>query len=528
MKKLLFSLLFLVFFASCISVKKYNEQLINLHAVEDLHDDIDKVYNQLKKHHPRLYQYTAKEDLDFKFDSLKRSINKAINSREFYRKLAPVVAHVKHGHVNISLGGKAFKRKERKELKEKKFEFYDLDFEYLEDRLWVKNSLGKDTSLVGAEVIRFNKEHVSKLIKTYKKRFTTDGYNTTLHNRHIGKRFIAYYYFDKGYIDSLQVTFRKNDSLFIRTLKRIPKRENKGLSHKDSLKKLPPQKLSKGQKKTIKEIAKKRRKDNRKYGYISRRRQYTRNFNLIGKDSTIGYMKLRSFTNGNYKKFYKDCFAKMDSLKTNYFILDLRDNSGGRIAEIEKLYSYLIDKEYQFILESEVNSRTPFFKYLLSNTSPNSIKFASGLLSPIIFAHNFITTKKKNGKLYYKFGSTKTKKPNPLNYKGKMFVLINGNSFSASSLISTHLKATKRATFVGEETGGAYNGCVAGIYRVYKLPTSGVKISMGLMQIEAPYKQNPDGYGIKPDIKVLPKVNDRKSKNDPELNWVLNSIEKLK
>ncbi|GAL61591.1 hypothetical protein JCM19300_1414 [Algibacter lectus] len=36
--------------------------------------DIDRVYNQLKKHHPNLYQYTSKTDLDFKFDSLKRAI----------------------------------------------------------------------------------------------------------------------------------------------------------------------------------------------------------------------------------------------------------------------------------------------------------------------------------------------------------------------------------------------------------------------------------------------------------------------
>ncbi|WP_227806008.1 hypothetical protein [Algibacter lectus] len=49
--------------------------------------DIDRVYNQLKKHHPNLYQYTSKTDLDFKFDSLKRAINSPINSRDFYKKL---------------------------------------------------------------------------------------------------------------------------------------------------------------------------------------------------------------------------------------------------------------------------------------------------------------------------------------------------------------------------------------------------------------------------------------------------------
>jgi C-terminal processing protease CtpA/Prc len=47
----------------------------------------------------------------------------------------------------------------------------------------------------------------------------------------------------------------------------------------------------------------------------------------------------------------------------------------------------------------------------------------------------------------------------PNAFKGKIYVMINGGSFSASSLISSNLKL-KRVTFVGEETGGAFNGTV--------------------------------------------------------------------
>ena len=234
---------------------------------------------------------------------------------------------------------------------------------------------------------------------------------------------------------------------------------------------------------------------------------------------------MRSFTNGNYKKFYKESFTKIDSAKTKHFVLDLRDNGGGRISEIDYLYSYLTDKDYQFITESEVKSRTPFLKSFMSNTTPNSLKVPSALLYPIVATHNFLKTKKRDGKIYYKFNKhTKIKEPNELNYNGKLYVLINGNSFSASSLLSTHLKATKRATFVGEETGGAYNGTVAGIYKLYQLPISKIKVRMGLMQIEAPQKQNPDGYGIKPDFEILCNLKDIQSNIDTELEWVLKDI----
>ncbi|GAA4900240.1 S41 family peptidase [Flaviramulus aquimarinus] len=528
MKKLFWVVIILILVSSCHSVKKYNEQITALHSVEDLHHDIDELYKQLKRHHPKLYQYISKSDLEFKFDSLKKSITKPATSREFYKKLAPVVTNVKQGHISVGSANKAFTKKEHKQLLKKKFEFYDLDFEYLENKLWIKSTRGKDSTIIGSEVVSIDGEPASKLVNTYKKRFASDGYNTTLYNRAVGKAFSNLYYRDKGYLDSLEITFKNKDSIFIKTFRRISKEEKKNKADSVSVKKAEPKKVSKAKKKANKLAKKKKRKANKKYGFISKRKHYTRNFSFIGKDSAVAFMKLRSFTNGKYKKFYKESFAKLDAVKTNYLVLDLRDNGGGRIAEIEKLYSYLTNIDYQFITESEVNSRIPFLKFFMSNTTPNSLKVLGGLLSPFVIVQNVLKVKKKDRKFYYKLKEAKIRQPNPLNYQGKLYVLINGNSFSASSLLSTHLKATKRATFVGEETGGAFNGCVAGIYKVYQLPSSKLKIRMGLMQIEAPYRQEPDGYGIKPDIELVPTVKDRNENIDTELEWVLTDIDQTK
>lgn len=526
MKKFLWSFVLLLVLFSCKSVKKHNEQITKLHPSEDLHSDIDKLYQQLKRHHPKLYQYTPKAKLDFKFDSLKIAINKPLDSRTFYKKVAPVVAQIKQGHIGVSSVGKWFTRKERKQLKKKKFEFYDLDFEYLEGKLWVKAYRGKDSTLVGNEIVSINDEPVSKLVQTYKTRFASDGFNTTLHDRYVSRGFSTFYYRDKGYVDSLEVTFKSEDSLYTKMFKRIDKKKKKvKIKNTSSVKKIKPKKLTNEEKKAKKLAKRKRRKDNKKYGYLAKRKEYTRNFNFIGNDSAVAYMKLRSFTNGNYKKFYKESFNKIDSAKTKHLVLDLRDNGGGRISEIDYLYSYLTNKDYQFILESEVTSRTPFLKSFMSNTTPNSLKIGGAILYPIVAAHNLLKTRKRDGKIYYKFNKhTKIKEPKPLNYKGNLYVLINGNSFSASSLISTHLKATNRALFVGEETGGAYNGTVAGINKVYELPFSKIKVSMGLMHIEAPQKQSPDGYGIKPDVNIPPNLKDSQSNIDTQLEWVLNDI----
>ena len=526
MKNTILYLCFILVLTSCTSVKKHNEQIKALHSVEDLHKDIDKVYKQLQKHHPKLYQYTSKEVLDFKFDSLKNTITSPVSSRDFYKKLAPVVTNVRQGHISVSPPNRRFTKKERKVLKEKKFQFNDLDFEYLDDKLWVKDTQSKDSTIVGSEVVKMEDEKVSDLIKEYKTLFSSDGFNQTFYNRRVGYSFSKLYFKDKGYVDSLKVTFKNKDSLYNKTFRRIAKKKKTVAN--DSVKVKKPVKISKVKKKEKRLAAKAKNKYNIKYGFIKSRKIYTRNFSFIGKDSSVAYMKIRGFGNGKFKDFYKESFTKMDSVKTQNFVLDLRYNGGGRLSEISDLYSYLTDKEYQFITESEVNSRIPFLKAYTSNAMPNSLKAVVGIFSPIFLTHNLLKTKKRDGKLYYKFKQSKVAKPKPLNFEGNIYVLINGYSFSASSILSTQLQAKKRATFVGEETGGAYNGTVAGISKTYQLPTSKLKIRISLMQIETPFKQQPDGFGVKPDVKILPTVNDRTLGKDPELDWILHDIESKK
>ena len=121
-------------------------------------------------------------------------------------------------------------------------------------------------------------------------------------------------------------------------------------------------------------------------------------------------MKIRSFGNGNYKKFYQKSFAKIDSFNTEYLILDLRDNTGGRLDEIDKLYSYLTDKNYQLIEKAEVLTRQPYLTSMLSKNSPVFIKIGATLLSPFMAIHNLFKSKKKEGKKYYSFSSSKVKK----------------------------------------------------------------------------------------------------------------------
>jgi C-terminal processing protease CtpA/Prc len=513
---------------SCASIEKYNAIVTQVHTVEDLQEDVDKVYKQLQRLHPRLYQFTPKETLDFKFDSLKSAIT-PMTSRDFYKQLTQVTKYVGQGHFSVSPPSKRYDRKERKALNKLEFDVNNLDFEYVDNKLIVAKAKGKDSLLLHAEVLKVNDENTADLISTYKKRIASDGVNTTFHDRVVGDRFMRYYANDKGRFDSISFTLRNVDSTFIKKYKRVakPKKNMDSIIavKTDSVKQVR-KKLTKAEKKSKKAKSKREFKERRKYGEDYFTKERNRNLQFIGKDSTVALMKIRTFSNYGSDDFYEYTFKTIDSLNIQSLVIDLRDNFGGSLAEISNLYSYLTNENFTFINKSETNSRIPILKATMSNSQSLGVKMLVGLASPILLTHNLLKTNKKEGNIFYKFKQSKEQEPNPLNFKGKIYVLINGNSFSASSILSTQLKGSNRATFVGEETGGAYNGTVAGLYKIYELPNTKLSARIGLMHIDSKFKIEPDGFGIKPDVEILPTYQNRLDGVDPELEWVLKDIEK--
>ncbi len=515
-------LLFIITITSCVSVQKHNRQISKLHSVKELSADVDELYSQLQKYHPRLYQYKSKVVLDFKFDSLKQSLT-PMNSKDFYKKTVQVVSQMGHGHTGITPPKKIKTKEERKLYRRQKNNFNTLDFEYLNKQLFISKTKEKDGALLFAEVLKINNEDVSVLTKKYRKIFSSDGYNTTFYDKVIGKHFKKYFYRDKGELDSISLTLQIEDSTFIKTFRTILRKK----STKNSLKKKSDSiKKDATRKKPVilsKLERKKRRKFNKIHGYNYSEKTYTRNLSFIGKDSTVAYMKIRGFGNGSYKEFYEQTFQTLKNRNTENLIIDLRYNGGGRAAEIRDLYAYLTDKEFQFFTKSEVKTRFPVLNSVYTNTNNLFSKIVVGIGSPVIVAYRVFKVKKENNQLYFNY-KTKIKEPNPLNFKGKIYVLINGYSFSASAILATYLKANQRAIFVGEETGGAYNGTVAGFTRVHDLKHSKVRVHFGLMQIQTPFLQKPDGFGVKPNLAISPTLKDRKAKIDPELDWVLKDI----
>jgi len=67
-------------------------------------------------------------------------------------------------------------------------------------------------------------------------------------------------------------------------------------------------------------------------------------------------------------------------------------------------------------------------------------------------------------------------------FMGKVFVLIDGGTFSTAADFCAVTHHLKRATFIGEETGGGYYGNNSGMQTVVTLPNSKTQIRVPMYE----------------------------------------------
>ncbi len=178
-----------------------------------------------------------------------------------------------------------------------------------------------------------------------------------------------------------------------------------------------------------------------------------------------------------------------------------------------------------FLQKSEVVSKASLFEGAYFNKGSFPVKIVKLVFSPFVYTYLLGTVHKDKHWLNYFATDTKLHSIHKNAFGGKLYVLINGGSFSASSILSSNLKGSQRATFVGEETGGDYNGTVAGFMPIVKMPYSELKIRIGVMNIKPYYQTKVLGHGIFPDVPLTPSLEDKIQKKDPELNWILEQLQ---
>ncbi len=533
----IFTLLIVTFFSSCVSVQKYNAHIDKKIDVDKLQQDVDYTKEKLLTKHVDIDLYHSKQIIANRLDSFKNSIHQPMLPNDFSREFSKVISSFGHGHTTLSMLRKRTEKAEAKKYKKTKSPFSLIELKTLDGRLFFeKNKNIKDSSLIKqGEILAINGISYQDFRKDNIGVRKGDGFITSL-----DEYLLPVYYTAKlrnviGNTDSITLSLVKNDSIFTEIVRReYPKKKGKNLRDEKKVDVVKSEDKKTEKKKLTKEeklLAKKRYKhkeDIKKYfGYNKSRNDYQRELIFPNpEDSTTLVLKIKSFSIGHGKEAYPFIFDSIERLKVKNLVLDIRNNTGGYVSDINYLYSFLkANDEVKMAISNEVKVGSKFTMINKYFNKPNVIGHTFGL--PLVLygsVKSLFDIKKENNDYFL---NTKKKKYaiNPdKKYKGNLYVLTNGMSYSASSIISASIQNDGKAIFVGEETGGDYNGTVAGQFIDYKLSESKLKLHVGLMTYRPNTSRELKGRGIIPDIPIKMSFEDLINKKDPQLDWILNDI----
>jgi hypothetical protein len=189
-------------------------------------------------------------------------------------------------------------------------------------------------------------------------------------------------------------------------------------------------------------------------------------------DSFIYYGK----RNKIFFDYTDNAFSRMKEEKVGNLIIDLRGNGGGDPFCASYLLSYIEGKPTIYFSQ-------PYGKY-------------ARLAKPIPPAQN--------------------------NFKGKIYMLIDGSNFSTTSHFLSIVKYHNLATLVGTESGGTYtcNSAVKGFH----LKNTRILLKLSTKSFATEVKGLPPDRGIIPDYVVQPSIDDLKKGKDPVMAYTLNLI----
>ncbi len=207
-----------------------------------------------------------------------------------------------------------------------------------------------------------------------------------------------------------------------------------------------------------------------------------------------GFMTVATFDRSNHlRKFFKNSFKVIHKEQIKNLIIDVRSNGGGDAGLSTLLTKYIIDHKFK-LADSLYTVKPPseYKKYMEKS-------FLYGMLISLV------TKKESDGKYHFRYFEKHYNSPKKkYHYDGQVFILIGGNSFSATTLFAGDLKGQKNVTLVGEETGGGYYGNTAWIIPDVTLPNTGLRFRLPRFRMVINKDRIKNGRGIMPDVWARP------------------------
>lgn len=472
----------------------------------------------LEEAHAGLYRWTTKREMDAKFARADAKLTRPMTILQFHNVLQLVLAAIKCGHTQLD----SYPGDEITSLVNSS-KLFPLALTFESSRAFVVLNEGLDERVKpGMEVLAINGKPLAAILKRIIPNLTQDGDIRTGQMYYLGfsLRFSRFHNPGRNSFSTMYRLYIGNPATFKTTL-RDPHTK----------------------KTVIVELA----------GVTNAEAAANEERNLVNRDMLTGIRKLQALSDplsiryldgestailripgfSDFGEFLAKSFAELKTHDIKNLIIDLRENGGGRDGSIPLLFSYLARKEFRVYERIHMTTYQPSFKQYTDREFTPATNFpefspAFGLLEPDPDGGWLLTEKKAGNRLYKplekpeELGKPRVQVPLENHFDGAVYVLIDGGSFSAAADFPATAAFHKRATFIGEETGGAAEGNNSGVMIGLTLPESQLHIGIPTFKYyNVVDKGNRRRRGTMPKYAVKQTIDDLAKGRDTVLEFTL-------
>lgn len=394
--------------------------------------------SQLENHHACLYVYRTAQDIDSVIDSIIDELPDHISILEAYHHVSFLASYIQDGHALIYPSNQILNQF----YADGPLFPYDLFYDGKQLNIVADYSSENEIPL-GAEIISINDKTVDEMFDFMIPRLPRDGNNMQYPTHIFYKFFPAYYSFFYGFADNFKIEYLDENNKS-KTKIVAGQARNKIKAVKEKLKLEPKEAI-----------------------YVEFDDQ---NKIAILNIKTFDKKVLKNDFNQKFRKEIKAAFKLINDSKIDKLVIDLRDNQGGDLSH---------------------------GAYLIKHISQKRLKLLHSLQALKIDKKTKQRKLKKEVNLFSHQLSPKTNR-----FKGKVYLLTNGGSFSCSAIVANAFKRENLGIIIGEETGGSSSINGGSPNKIVTLPYSKILVTIPKTQFILNDPKSIYGNGVIPDIKV--------------------------
>jgi|CXWL01.1.fsa_nt_gi hypothetical protein len=436
-----------------------------LYQPQALAEDLAVLRTAINEGHPGALRYLTATELQGEFDAAVGRIVGPMDALSFYRIVAPVVAALRDGHTAIDLS----------EADSAVFvddaPLIPLRVLVNDGRLFVLRDLsGGD--LAGREIVTINGEPVRDVLANMMQVTPGDGgiVSGREHRLSTGLQFNRLYSLLRGPNATYQVEVRRRFGLRSRAL------EGMSLAALDQawLERFPTDRAT------------------HPPAELSYR-----------DEGAIALLTIRNF--GGFADlahqqrldaFFAETFRDIKARRTRTLVIDLRDNGGGRDELGRQLFAYLAAEPFRYYAGLYLRSSAFSFSQYADPPIPGP-------------PPNLYETDVEGRLRWLENPNYGVHQPEADRFSGRVFVLMNGGSFSTTAEFLSVAHSNRRAVFIGEEAAGGYYGNTSGVAMMVTLPNTGIRLHLPLQRYEVAVAGfSHADRGVPPDHRVIERVED--------------------